>query len=627
MSFRGRLGLFFLLIVVVPMIAIAFLVLRVAGDSASGKTDAALGQDLEIATNLYDARVADARAAGKDVATDRAFQRAMASGNEPAMRTVLAALARREDLRGYRFQGPPGLASFGTRGAPESLFAPATITLAGSGGGELTVSTTLPDEYLDAVTRVTDEEAAVIAPDGTLVGSLEIDPESVPAPGDASDLERAGDEFRVASAALPGDGGRVALIVPSRDGGFLASAPGVAAVAVAFILLALLAATLVSRTLQSQIAAMLEGARRIGRGDFSGTVPVVGNDEMAGLAREFNEMGDRLAEQVEQLKSQRTEIERSVNRIGEAFASGLDADALLPVLAETAIGACDAEYAMIALTGSVAGEHETAGATEAFRDAALEAEREVMKERATVTGELDGVHTISGPLGSHAASEEVDGIMTVARAGKPFSSEQESVFRYLLGQSAASMENVRLHELVAEQAVTDELTGLPNNRAFRDAIAKEAARAARFRHELALLIFDIDDFKQVNDTYGHPQGDAVLRAIGAILDAESRGIDEPARYGGEEFVVALPETSLEGAVEVAERIRARIEAERVPFVDRPGEMSVTASFGAAEMPATADSVRTLITAADTALYAAKRAGKNRVVAAQGNGMGWRTVAE
>ena len=174
--------------------------------------------------------------------------------------------------------------------------------------------------------------------------------------------------------------------------------------------------------------------------------------------------------------------------------------------------------------------------------------------------------------------------MTLARAGKPFSSEQESVFRYLLGQAASSMENVRLHELVAEQAVTDELTGLPNNRAFRDAIEKEAARAARFRHELALLILDIDDFKQVNDTYGHLQGDAVLRAVGAILDAESRGIDEPARYGGEEFVVALPETSLEGAVEVAERIRARIEAEPVPLVDRKGEISVTASFGAAEMP-------------------------------------------
>ena len=94
--------------------------------------------------------------------------------------------------------------------------------------------------------------------------------------------------------------------------------------------------------------------------------------------------------------------------------------------------------------------------------------------------------------------------------------------------------------------MTDDLTGLANNRAFRDVMEKEAARAVRFRHEVSVLMLDIDDFKQVNDTHGHPAGDAVLRSIGRILKAESRGIDEPARYGGEEFVVALPETSPEG---------------------------------------------------------------------------------
>ena len=81
-------------------------------------------------------------------------------------------------------------------------------------------------------------------------------------------------------------------------------------------------------------------------------------------------------------------------------------------------------------------------------------------------------------------------------------------------------------------------------------------------------MLDIDNFKGVNDTYGHLQGDEVLRRIGRILREESRGIDEPARYGGEEFVIALPETDLEGAAEVAERVRERIEAEQVPFVDR-----------------------------------------------------------
>jgi diguanylate cyclase (GGDEF)-like protein len=128
------------------------------------------------------------------------------------------------------------------------------------------------------------------------------------------------------------------------------------------------------------------------------------------------------------------------------------------------------------------------------------------------------------------------------------------------------------------------------------------------------MILDIDDFKQVNDTYGHLQGDEVLKMIGEILLDESRGVDEPARYGGEEFVLALPETSAEGALEVAERVRRRVEQARVTRLD--GALRVTASVGVATMPGAARDVRTLIAVADDALYAAKRAGKNRCVEAE-----------
>jgi len=163
--------------------------------------------------------------------------------------------------------------------------------------------------------------------------------------------------------------------------------------------------------------------------------------------------------------------------------------------------------------------------------------------------------------------------------------------------------------------VTDELTGLSNQRRFRELMAKEDERAHRFGHDLSLLILDIDDFKQVNDTHGHLRGDDVLRMVGRVLSQESRGIDEPARYGGEEFAVALPETGLAGAVELAERIRARIESERVTGVDGQAALRVTASVGAASMPVSAADTRDLIAAADAALYEAKRSGKNRVVTA------------
>ena len=146
----------------------------------------------------------------------------------------------------------------------------------------------------------------------------------------------------------------------------------------------------------------------------------------------------------------------------------------------------------------------------------------------------------------------------------------------------------------SEQAITDELTGLSNNRRFRELIKKEADRAERFGHELSLIILDIDDFKRINDTYGHLQGDEVLRMIGRVLHLESRGVDEPARYGGEEFAVALPETDIEGALELAERIRVRIEAEPVPRVGGSGTIRVTASAGVASMRVTADGADALI---------------------------------
>lgn len=176
----------------------------------------------------------------------------------------------------------------------------------------------------------------------------------------------------------------------------------------------------------------------------------------------------------------------------------------------------------------------------------------------------DDAHALAGALTGVHEGDRVLGVMSIVRQGSPFESGQRELFRYLLGQASTSVENVDLHEMVSEQAITDELTGLSNQRRFRELVGKEAARAQRFGHELALLILDIDDFKPINDTYGHLQGDEVLKELGRILLDESRGVDEPARYGGEEFVLALPETDVEGALEVAERIRRRIEAASIP---------------------------------------------------------------
>jgi diguanylate cyclase (GGDEF)-like protein len=171
------------------------------------------------------------------------------------------------------------------------------------------------------------------------------------------------------------------------------------------------------------------------------------------------------------------------------------------------------------------------------------------------------------------------------------------------------------HERAEEEAITDELTGLSNHRRFRQILGKEVERAKRFDRPLSVVMLDLDDFKQINDTYGHLIGDQVLREVGRILRAESREVDEPARYGGEEFAIALPETRIDGAMEVGERIRRRLEAVRIPLDGRDGEITTRASVGVAGSPEQPPDVRGLIKAADQALYRAKQQGKNRTARA------------
>ena len=175
-----------------------------------------------------------------------------------------------------------------------------------------------------------------------------------------------------------------------------------------------------------------------------------------------------------------------------------------------------------------------------------------------------------------------------------------------------SIENASLHATVERQAVTDDLTGLANLRAFTSILDRELERSRRFDTPLGLVMLDIDDFKQVNDSYGHQQGDAVLAQVASVLRGLSRDLDAPARYGGEELAVVLSQTDAEGAVLLAERMREAIEALQVPRIGAGGSLSVTASFGVASVPDTAADRDSLIAAADAALYRAKRTGKNRV---------------
>ncbi len=170
--------------------------------------------------------------------------------------------------------------------------------------------------------------------------------------------------------------------------------------------------------------------------------------------------------------------------------------------------------------------------------------------------------------------------------------------------------NARLHEL----AFRDALTGLYNHRFFQEALDKELDRSKRYQHEFSLVMFDIDHFKKVNDTYGHPIGDRVLAAVSRSAEQTARSSDVVARYGGEEFAVILPETDFKGAQVLAERLRGGIEQLQIEVDGVTIKATISVGFTSYRPGARIPEKGAIIGMADKALYIAKQSGRNRVQA-------------
>ncbi len=183
-------------------------------------------------------------------------------------------------------------------------------------------------------------------------------------------------------------------------------------------------------------------------------------------------------------------------------------------------------------------------------------------------------------------------------------------------------ETTKLNEKLLVLSVTDELTGLYNYRHFSKRLAEEIERADRYNHNLSLIMTDIDDFKLVNDVYGHLAGDMVLKAVSGVIIQSSRKIDLPTRYGGEELAIILPEIDIDGASLRAERMREMIQNQLNHFNGK--EIKVTVSTGVTSFNPSIKKPADLVESADKALYYAKKNGKNQVVVAGENGF---TVVE
>lgn len=226
--------------------------------------------------------------------------------------------------------------------------------------------------------------------------------------------------------------------------------------------------------------------------------------------------------------------------------------------------------------------------------------------------EVDGAQVI--PLRSR---EETVGLLVLSgRGDEKARIWQDNIVMTLAGLVSLMIDNLALYEKVHAQTIVDPLTKVYNRRHFDEKLVAEFRRAIRYKRELSLAMIDIDDFKKINDTYGHPQGDAVLREVAKILSSWTRSTDFVFRYGGEEFSLLLPETSLENAFAKVEGLRGLVAGTAFPNLadaDRP--FKVTISIGLAGVATDVPSAEALVRAADEALYRSKREGKNRTTRA------------
>ncbi len=183
----------------------------------------------------------------------------------------------------------------------------------------------------------------------------------------------------------------------------------------------------------------------------------------------------------------------------------------------------------------------------------------------------------------------------------------------VLALATLALSNRRMFEKMERMATTDGLTGLTNHRTFQDRAAEALQRSIRYKKPLGLILTDIDHFKNVNDTYGHPVGDEVIRQVSAVLKQQARTTDVVARYGGEEFAVVMEETDAQGGLMVAERIRQAVQ--KIVVQTEMGPLKVTISLGVSSYPTHGHEKHILIERADQALYTAKHSGRNRAVIA------------
>jgi diguanylate cyclase (GGDEF)-like protein len=195
---------------------------------------------------------------------------------------------------------------------------------------------------------------------------------------------------------------------------------------------------------------------------------------------------------------------------------------------------------------------------------------------------------------------------------KPITEDDLKIFAMLANQAGLAIENSRLYEMTKHKSHTDAITGLWNHGFFQDKLTEEIVKASKSNEKIGLMMIDVDNFKKLNDNYGHQNGDVVLKEIANILRESSRDGDYVCRYGGEEFSIILTQAGPDQGYQIAERIRQEVEKHPLPKFSSDEQLTVTVSIGLALFPNEGtDTKESLISRADKAMYTAKLSGKNQ----------------
>ncbi|MFP5334102.1 MAG: diguanylate cyclase [Actinomycetes bacterium] len=464
--------------------------------------------------------------------------------------------------------------------------------------------------------------AAAVAGVGTTSAGLAEVAASVDVSGERLTTGRTGDLRWAALGRVPGVPGAVVAVEPVRTSFLSWTVPLLLALAAS---LAVAGTLLLARRLTAPLEELTRTVVRLGHGDLSTRSVVGGHDEVGRLAAAVNTMADRLEQSLADAAAGHAALSDSLERFGEALARTHDLGGLLQTVAQTAAGEAGADTCVVYVVDSPEGRGLVERAvvdlevhSPPTRRTLREVARRTVTERREVTLLSEtGVNVVGLPL---VHGDRVLGAMVLA-GRRHLDDEQLAPARSLARPAGTAVSNVLVHEETARLSMTDALTGLANFRSLSDTLAHEVERAVRFDRPLAVLMLDIDHFKGVNDSWGHAVGDRTLSELAARLRSLVREVDTVARYGGEEFVIVLPETSSEGAQEVAQRVVEAVRREPFGSVADGEPLRVTVSVGVAAYPEHAESAAELMRRADQALYAAKAAGRDRWAAADGRGAG------